>query len=80
MKLRGCQCRFDPSSLCADKGIWVSDRIYQVHDEAKDKEFELEMTWVSPESGLKHVPVPKELLAEAERKAKEAISNEMEDD
>lgn len=62
----------------ADAVFWI--RIYLVHDEAKDKEFELEMTWVSPESGNKHVPVPKELLAEAERKAKALLSEDMEDD
>lgn len=55
-------------------------RIYLVHDDAKDKEFELEMTWVSPESNNKHVAVPKDLLAEAERKAKALLSEDMEDD
>ena len=53
--------------------------IYQVHDEAKDKDFELEVTWVCTESKNQHVPVPKELLAEAERKAKAAQEDDMED-
>lgn len=44
--------------------------IYTVHDDAKDKDFELELTWVGPESGGRHLPVPKELQVEAERKAK----------
>ncbi len=41
-----------------------------VHDEAKDKEFELEMSWISPETGNRHQFVPKDLLAEAEAYAK----------
>lgn len=53
--------------------------IYTVHDDAKDKDFELELTWVGPESGGRHLPVPKELQLEAERKAKEGLATEMED-
>jgi len=47
--------------------------IYLVHDDAKDKEFELEITWIGDETGGQHQPVPKELLAEAEKQAKEAL-------
>lgn len=47
--------------------------IYLVHDDAKEKDFELEMTWISDESNGLHVPVPKDLHAEAERKAKEVL-------
>jgi len=57
----------------------IMNRIYLVHDDAKDKDFELEMTWVSPESNNKHVPVPKDLLAAAEAKAKSALDEQMED-
>ena len=57
----------------------ISCSIYAVHDEAKDKDFELEMTWVCEETGGKHFPVPKELLEEAERLAKEKMDEEMED-
>ena len=41
-----------------------------VHDEAKDKDFELELTWISPESNHKHTVVPKDVKEEAERLAK----------
>lgn len=41
-----------------------------VHDDSKDKEFELELTWISPESGKRHSPVPKVLKDEAIRLAK----------
>ena len=53
--------------------------IHTVHDEVKDKDFELEMSWISPASKGRHVPVPKALLAQAETEAKEKLSSEMED-
>jgi 20S proteasome subunit alpha 7 len=49
--------------------------IYLVHDDAKEKEFELEMSWIGDETDGLHRPVPKELLEEAQRKAKEALEN-----
>lgn len=54
--------------------------IYAVHDDAKDKDFELEVTWVGPESGGKHAAVPADVLKEAERKAKDALAADMDDD
>ena len=48
--------------------------IHMCHADEKDKEFELEMTWICPESKGRHVLVPAELLAEAEAKAKESLS------
>jgi len=53
--------------------------IYTVHDEVKDKDFELEMSWVGPDTNGRHAPVPKVFQAEAERKAKESLDAEMED-
>lgn len=49
--------------------------IYLVHDDAKEKDFELEMTWIGDESNGLHTPVPKDLLSEAEQKAKAALEN-----
>lgn len=49
--------------------------IYLVHDDAKEKEFELEMSWIGPESNNLHVHVPKDLLKEAEAQAKAALEN-----
>ncbi|KDQ64727.1 hypothetical protein JAAARDRAFT_202025 [Jaapia argillacea MUCL 33604] len=49
--------------------------IYAVHEDSKEKEFELEMSWIGNESKGVFVPVPEDLLAEAERKAKEALEN-----
>ncbi|KAL7753992.1 putative proteasome subunit alpha type-7 [Sorochytrium milnesiophthora] len=53
--------------------------IHVVHDEAKDKEFELELSWVCAESNGKHAFVPAGLAAEAEAWAKNALNpDEME--
>ena len=54
--------------------------IHLVHDDNKDKEFELEMTWISPESAMKHTAVPADLLAEADAKGKAALEEGMEED
>jgi 20S proteasome subunit alpha 7 len=54
--------------------------IHLVHDDNQDKAFELEMTWVCEESGMKHAAVPADLLAEAEEKAKAALEEGMEED
>ncbi|KAF8351279.1 20S proteasome subunit [Amanita rubescens] len=47
--------------------------IYLVHEDAKEKEFELEMSWIGDETGGVHMPVPKELQQEVEAAAKAAI-------
>jgi 20S proteasome subunit alpha 7 len=49
--------------------------IYLVHDDTKEKEFELEMSWIGSESNNLHVHVPKDLLNEAEAQAKAALEN-----
>lgn len=57
--------------------------IYVAHDDSKDKEFELEMTWISgvdgPTKGF-HQEVPKALKEEAERLAKKAIDDDDDED
>lgn len=55
--------------------ITLSRSIYLVHNDQKDKEFELEVTWIGDETGGVHLPVPQDLLKEAEQKAKEALEN-----
>ena len=52
-----------------------NNSIYLVHDDAKEKEFELEMSWISAESGGLHVAVPQNLFDEAEAKAKAALED-----
>jgi 20S proteasome subunit alpha 7 len=44
--------------------------IHSVHDDVKDKEFELELSWICEESGWKHKMVPRELSSKAEEEAK----------
>ncbi|TDL29695.1 20S proteasome subunit [Rickenella mellea] len=62
------------SELSTREAVFEAARIiYLVHDDAKDKEFELEISWIGAESSGLHEPVPADLFAEAERKAKEAI-------
>jgi 20S proteasome subunit alpha 7 len=53
--------------------------IYVAHDDNKDKEFELEMSWISGASGPtkgRHEEVPKALREEAERLAKKALEGD----
>lgn len=66
---------------CADHDLIVCCSIHLVHDEAKDKDFELELSWISPASAYKHKTVPKDLADKAEARAKEIIdeANQMED-
>jgi len=57
--------------------------IYVAQQDNKDKEFELEMSWISGADGPtkgRHMEVPKDLLEEAERLAKKAISEDDEEE
>jgi 20S proteasome subunit alpha 7 len=57
--------------------------IYVAHDDNKDKEFELEMSWISGHDGPtkgRHVEVPRALREEAERLAKKALDGDDDDD
>ncbi|OAY57892.1 proteasome subunit alpha type-3 [Manihot esculenta] len=58
---------------CREGVIEVAKIIYKVHDEAKDKAFELEMSWVCDESNRQHQKVPDELLEEAKSAARTAL-------
>jgi 20S proteasome subunit alpha 7 len=58
----------------------ITNILYKLHDEAKDKELEVELSWVCEESNRKHVFVPAQVREEAIRLAKEAKQREeMED-
>mmetsp|Transcript_12964 Transcript_12964/g.20367 ORF Transcript_12964/g.20367 Transcript_12964/m.20367 type:complete len:194 (+) Transcript_12964:179-760(+) len=65
---------------CRDVLKDVARIIHSVHDEVKDKEFELEMSWICAESGWKHKMVPKDLAKVAEEEAKAALEEDMDDD
>ncbi|KAJ3405260.1 hypothetical protein HDU80_001650 [Chytriomyces hyalinus] len=67
--------------LSAREGVKEAARIiYALHDEVKDKDVELELSWVCEESGGKHQFVPKEIAEEAEAAAKAALNAEMDED
>jgi len=53
-------------------------RIYLTHgDSTKDKEFELEISWISStDTNNLHQPVPKDLLDDAETQAKKEDEDE----
>ncbi|KAI5119911.1 hypothetical protein M0805_003715 [Coniferiporia weirii] len=62
------------AELTTRQAVMEAARImYLVHDDAKDKDFELELSWISTESGNKHVLIPADLQKEAEEKAKAAL-------
>lgn len=44
--------------------------MFSIHDDARDKDFELEVSWICKESGGKHKHVPREIVLEAEQAAK----------
>lgn len=54
--------------------------IYTIHDDVKDKQFDLFMTWVGDETGGKHEFVPEELVAEAKEYAEKALESDDEDE
>lgn len=51
----------------------VAKIIYQVHDDVKDKEFELELSWICEASGYHHQTVPKDIFEEANRFGKASL-------
>jgi len=71
-------------NLTLEEGVKEAARIiYAAHEDSKDKDFELEMTWVSSVEGPtkgRHEEVPKELREEAERLAKKALEGDDDDD
>jgi len=58
----------------------VAKIIHTIHDEVKDKEFELELSWICAESNYEHQFVPKDVLADAEKFAKAALEEHMSDE
>eukprot|EP00960_Hanusia_phi_P071312 767523-Hanusia_phi.AAC.7 len=58
----------------------VARIIHSVHDDVKDKDFELELSWICEESGWKHKMVPKDLAQKAEEEAKKALEEDMDDE
>jgi 20S proteasome subunit alpha 7 len=64
------------SELSTREAVLEAARIiYLVHDDTKEKDFELEMSWIGDETKGLHQPVPRDLHEEAEQKAKAALEN-----
>lgn len=73
--------KLDLQSLSLREAVNHAARIIHVaHDESKDKDFELEMTWIGDETNNQHKPVPEELVKEARRLAIIAIEGEDEEE
>jgi len=70
--------------LSLEEGVKEAARIiYVAHEDSKDKDFELELTWISSLQGPtkgRHEEVPKELREEAEKAAKKALEGEDEEE
>ena len=56
--------------------ICLTCRLRDVHDDAKDKPFELELSWLSEATGWRHVPVPADRIAAADAWAQAQIEAE----
>lgn len=54
--------------------------IYLVHDELKDKQFELELSWVGADTKGVFERVPQSVFQEAEKSAKAAMEDESDSD
>lgn len=79
--------KLDPKEadcLTLEEGVKEAARIiYVAHEDSKDKDFELELTWISAVNGPtkgRHEEVPKALKEEAERLAKIALEGEDEEE
>jgi len=49
--------------------------IHLVHEDSKEKDFELEMSWIGDETNGLFAPVPKDLFNEADSKARAALED-----
>ncbi|MCJ1230539.1 hypothetical protein MMC12_007213 [Toensbergia leucococca] len=71
-------------NLSLKSGVKEAARIiYVAHEDSKDKDFELEMTWISSLDGPtkgRHEEVPTHILEEAEKAAKKAMEGEDEEE
>ncbi|PVF96462.1 putative PRE10-20S proteasome subunit C1 [Serendipita vermifera] len=68
------------SELSMREAVYEAARIiHLVHEDAKEKEFELELSWVGAETNNVHLPVPRDLFEDADKKARDALLEDMED-
>lgn len=71
-------------NLSLEQGVKEAARIiYVAHEDSKDKDFELEMSWIGSVEGPtkgRHQEVPKDMLEEAEKFAKRAMEGDDDED
>lgn len=60
--------------------VFFSFSIHVVHDEVKDKAFELELSWVGEHTNGRHERVPDSVFAEAEAHAKASLEEDSDSD
>jgi len=78
--------KLDFTKITCKKAVFEIARIiYKLHDDSKDKNFKLEMSWSCEESDKIHAPVPEDILGEAckaaiELKKKEELDDDDDDD
>jgi len=65
---------------CAELVKEAAKIIYMVHDEVKDKMFELELSWVGEFTNGVHQRVPEKVQTEAEKFAKSAMEEDSDSD
>jgi len=65
---------------CKEAVKEIARIIYVVHDEVKDKAFELELSWISADSECLHTMVPQETANEAEELAKKSLEEDSDSD
>jgi len=69
--------KLDFTKLTVAEGVkHVARILYKLHDEVKDKELDVELSWVCSDSKRLHVAVPEAVREEAIRLAKEAKKKE----
>ncbi|KAG8956657.1 hypothetical protein FRC04_000135 [Tulasnella sp. 424] len=72
--------KLDLPTLTMREAVLEAARIiHLVHDDSKDKDFELELSWVGEETGGLHLPVPDDLWAEADKHGRDALDEDMVD-
>lgn len=73
--------KLDLGELSARDAVREAARIiYTVHDDVKDKEFVLELSWICPESDNIHQFVPEEIANEAIEAAKASLEEDEEEE
>uniref|UniRef100_A0A7N8XTX0 Proteasome 20S subunit alpha 3 n=1 Tax=Mastacembelus armatus TaxID=205130 RepID=A0A7N8XTX0_9TELE len=74
-------CLFQMKEMtCRELVKEVAKIIYIVHDEVKDKAFELELSWVGEITNGRHELVPKDVREEAEKYAKDSLEEDDDSD